>query len=218
MSITWKSESWSGAIIDENWLVTSGQRCVDVKPGDLKVRAGSERRNKGGSVHQVDRVVVHERMAYFIDGVYANDICLMHVKNPFNMDKTRQKIDLFNAGETAPVGKMAKVSGFGWVRGDEYPKEMQTVEVPVINTDFCALAYGNKVDQLPKGLICAGYWEEGGKNACVGDDGAPLVLGGRLAGVVSHFHLRCGEPHHPVIYTDVGYHREWINQRLEAFS
>ena len=51
------------------------------------------------------------------------------------------------------------------------------------------------------GEICAGY-EDGGKDSCQGDSSGPLVLNGRLFGVVS-WGVGCADAGNPGVYAEV---------------
>lgn len=69
---------------------------------------------------------------------------------------------------------------------DESNEVLRAVVVPIINHEYCnELHDGDITDQM----ICAGY-DEGGKDACIGDSGGPLSTklendNIRLIGVVS---------------------------------
>lgn len=65
-------------------------------------------------------------------------------------------------------------------------------------------------------MICAGY-ETGGKDACYGDSGGPMVCLSRnqkkvLYGVVS-FGVECAQVGFPGVYTRLQVLRNWINFR-----
>lgn len=199
-----------GSIVNTNWVITAGH-CS--KEEELTVRSGSSLREQGGSVHLVDKIVFHPRFGRK-NGIPQNDIALLHVKEPFAFGKTRQPIRLFGAREKVSSGKMANVTGWGKTRTTT-PENLQSVEVPLIDTDLCRQAYNNSASMtVPEGYICAAYFGEGGKNACHGDSGGPLAVDGRLAGIVS-WSYGCAEPDYPTVYTDVAYYRNWIDKEME---
>ena len=59
-------------------------------------------------------------------------------------------------------------------------------------------------------MICAGYLE-GGKDACVGDDGGPFVCNGQLQGIVS-WGIDCAAPGYTHMYVRVCEYVDWIEK------
>ena len=86
--------SCGGSIISEYWIITAGH-CIDPDTGKGQVRAGSTFDNKGGSLHNIVKVIVHDNFEMRDDGVPLYDIALIEVKEPFVFDDTRQPIELF---------------------------------------------------------------------------------------------------------------------------
>ncbi|XP_050574693.1 venom protease-like isoform X3 [Bombus affinis] len=100
------------------------------------------------------------------------------------------------------VGYNAFVAGWGRLEFDgPYSDELMEVQVPVLSTAECQQAYAGVSDKV----ICAGY-AEGGKDACTGDSGGPLMIPQNFTlyeiGVVSFGYL-CGLPGYPGVYTRV---------------
>lgn len=219
MSIERGHDIWcGGAIIDKNWIITVGRRCGQISVGNLKVRAGTSMREKGGSVHHVDRIMKHPRFCEVEHSEPENDIALMRVVEPFEFDETRQPIKLPEAPDQTLLGKTANLTGFGVTRDGEYPKYLQSIEIPVIELHRCNKTYevffGIKLPE--HGFVCAGHGDDvGGRNACWFDEGDPLAVDGRLVGIVSWV-LYCIKPNSPVLYTDIGYYREWIDEQLKS--
>ena len=65
-----------------------------------------------------------------------------------------------------------------------------SAEVPLVNQKRCQVAYMRDAPITPR-MICAGFYDQGGKDACQGDSGGPLVSFSnddgtpRLVGIVS---------------------------------
>ncbi|XP_001599663.2 trypsin-7 [Nasonia vitripennis] len=205
------SHHCGGSIVAANWVVTAGH-CVGSPAAYMTVRAGSSIRGQGGSVHQVDKVVRHEKYSTNRYGVPLNDVAVLHVKEPFNFDDTRQPINLFELEEEAVPGKKSIITGWGNT-GKGSPVQLQTVTVPIINKELCDTAY-KSYGGLPDGQICAAYYGVGGKDACQGDSGGPLAINGRLAGIVS-WGNGCAKPDYPGVYTEVAAFRQWIDKHLQ---
>lgn len=62
-------------------------------------------------------------------------------------------------------------------------------------------------------MLCAGYLEEGGKGACAGDIGGPLVAHNKLHGIAS-WGDGCAKPWYPGVYTRVTAIRDWIREKV----
>ena len=66
-------------------------------------------------------------------------------------------------------------------------------------------------------MICAGYLGVGGKDACAGDGGGPLVCNHNgnavIAGITSHGD-KCGLPYSPGIYARVTSALSWIQENM----
>ncbi|XP_015608190.1 trypsin-1-like [Cephus cinctus] len=137
-----------------------------------------------------------------------NDVSLYRLVSRLTLDSIRQPIPLFNSGESAWVGAMAVITGWGTLtQGGSTPTVLQTVSVPNVSKSSCNSAY-SMWGGLPLFQICAGY-PEGGKDACQGDSGGPLAINGRLAGIVS-WGNGCARPGFPGAYTEVAAFRDWI--------
>lgn len=91
---------------------------------------------------------------------------------------------------------------------------LQKVDVPVINNEECEKWHrtrGINLKIFPE-MMCAGY-EDGQKDACVGDSGGPMVifLNGRwaLAGITSAG-FGCAQSRQPGIYHRVSHTVNWL--------
>lgn len=100
---------------------------------------------------------------------------------------------------------------------------LQEVSLQVINNTGCDGIYSNNMAakrNFPKGILdtqmCAGD-EAGGKDACQGDSGSPLVAeeDGNfvLTGIVSAG-IGCGSKVYPGIYTRVSSYVPWILENM----
>ncbi|XP_021915461.1 venom protease-like isoform X2 [Zootermopsis nevadensis] len=108
----------------------------------------------------------------------------------------------------------AIVAGWGATHYHGLPSPvLMEVAVPVWNLSRCQSRFTQPVLDT---ALCAGA-EEGGRDACRGDSGGPLMLqlqSGRWAtiGVVS-WGIRCAEPNTPGIYTRVNSYLQWIVEK-----
>ncbi|XP_015609258.1 trypsin alpha-3 [Cephus cinctus] len=196
-----------GSIISDNWVVTAAH-CNDYPTSWYTIRAGSTLSNSGGSIHSLAAIINHANYHSTAEGIPVNDVGLYRLASRLTLDSTRQPIPLFNSGESASVGAMAVITGWGTLtQGGSTPTVLQTVSVPIVSKSSCNSAY-SMWGGLPAGQICAAY-PEGGKDACQGDSGGPLAINGRLAGIVS-WGNGCARPGFPGAYTEVAAFRDWI--------
>lgn len=106
---------------------------------------------------------------------------------------------------------------------------LQQVQIPVIENAECKEKYLNvrphlKLPELrfhEAYVLCAGF-AVGGKDACLGDSGGPLMIPiheyGRFQfyqiGIVSYA-LGCGRPNIPGVYVNVQKFAHWIEEKLQ---
>lgn len=199
-----------GSIISSNYVITAAH-CVDasIQQNELKIQAGSTVLGEGGSRHHVDKITRHKDYG-MKSGVPINDIALVKVKEAFKLDSTRKPIGLYRKGEVAQVGDWAVASGWG-VTKNGWSDVLQAVTVPVMAKSTCDDVYKESKGGLSEGQICAGYLAQGGKGVCDQDDGGPVTIDGRLAGIVSWYE-GCGLAYKPGVFTEVAYFREWIDE------
>lgn len=204
----WREHTCGGSIISQHWVVTAGH-CVGYSSNMYTVKAGSTNRTTGGSIHHVSTIVRHEDYGLNGRGVPINDIALIRVVEPFEIDETRQPIALFDEYEASPVGAMARITGWGRSapKPKPIPEVLQIVSIPIVSKEDCNTAYGNW-GGIPENQICAAN-PEGGKDSCQGDSGGPVAINGRLAGIVS-WGNGCAVRGQPGVNTEVSAHRAWI--------
>ncbi|XP_033213878.1 trypsin-1-like [Belonocnema kinseyi] len=197
-----------GSILSDNYILTAGH-CAGYPTKWISVRAGTTQYAKGGVVHRVNKVILHEKFSTSIFGVPINDVALLHLKTPLKLDETKQPIELFKHGEEVLEGSSSTITGWGALKeGGSTSDILQTVNVPIVSREKCSLsyvAYGG----IPEGQICAAH-PDGGKDACQGDSGGPLTIEGRLAGIVS-WGNGCARRGFPGAYTEISSYRNWIN-------
>lgn len=110
-------------------------------------------------------------------------------------------------------GTRATVTGWGALsENGPYPDALREVEVPIVSDDDCLEAYPFWLD--PGTEVCAGY-KQGGKDACYGDSGGPLMVpdggGMLLVGIVS-WGEGCARAGKPGVYAEVAAVSDWIGQ------
>ncbi|XP_076678242.1 trypsin-1-like [Andrena cerasifolii] len=202
-----------GSIISDRWVITAAQ-CIPKDPDFITVRAGSAAKWSGGSVHVVAQTIVHKNYTVNADRVPINDVALLEIRPPFQLDKTRQPIPMFEANEMAYPGINATISGWGVSGNGPKLEVLQAVQLPIISKKACDDFYDDTV--LPEKKICAGL-PLAEKGPCKGDQGGPVTIWKRLAGVMS-WSNGCGSTGYPSVHTEVAAFNEWISSNTGLTS
>ncbi|XP_011502267.1 PREDICTED: trypsin beta-like [Ceratosolen solmsi marchali] len=190
-----------GSIANPNYVLTAGH-CVFMAIMPLFVHAGSRYWYNPGSVHEVDF-----NITYTTEISTTGDVALLHVSKTFNYDKTCQPIPLFGSYEKPQVGALAYVTGWGITDNGNIAEQLHQITTRIIDQNTCNNIYKDTIiGNLHPGEICANADRMG---PCRGDSGSPMIIDGRLAGLVS-MGIGCLYPKYPAIYVDVGYFRDWI--------
>jgi secreted trypsin-like serine protease len=119
-----------------------------------------------------------------------------------------ETLPLVDADDTASYAPGTEATVLGWGRtaeGANPSPVLRQVRVPVETDAECARTVP---EYRPGAMVCAGY-PQGGKDACEGDSGGPMVVGGRLVGVVS-YGRGCARPGQPGIYTRLAGYRDQL--------
>jgi len=102
------------------------------------------------------------------------------------------------------TGTPSTVVGWGDTTGrGDYSPTLRKVVVPLVSDSTCGSAYpGGRLGTYDAAaMVCAGE-RKGGKDACSADSGGPLLIGGKVAGIVS-WGDGCALPRKPGVYTRV---------------
>ncbi|EFN87698.1 Trypsin epsilon [Harpegnathos saltator] len=171
------------------------------------VRAGSNRWDRGGSVHKVRNIRVYNStyMTWLSDVPY-HDIALFKVKPPFRFSRTVQPIRLPRSS-TGEIPRRLFVCGWGHTEIGKEAKETETlmgVHVRHVPFESCIKATVDYTTLIRGIHLC--YGTEG-KDACYGDSGGALSSKGTLYGIVS-FGQSCGKV--PGVYVNVSHYLTWI--------
>jgi len=114
-------------------------------------------------------------------------------------------------------GDDVTVIGFGSLSEEEFDpsRTLQSVVLQVSDFETCNESYLGQLDSDEQ--LCAGV-EEGGKDACFGDAGGPLMVAGDLiVGLVSGGN-GCGQPEFPGFYSRVSYYNDFIDDSICRLS
>lgn len=203
-----------GSLISANAVLTAAHcmfrgenATMQHRPEDLMLVMGSLLLNTTTNFtiyRNVSKIIVHEN--YTVN--YVNDIAIMLFNDSLIFNEAVRPIRIADKGVNDLT--MCEVSGWGSteynIYGSQPSNTLLTATVPIVSLLDCKTSFGNYIQP---GMICAGYYLEGGVDACQGDSGGPLSCDNVLTGVVS-FGNGCAFPYFPGVYTDVRYYRDWI--------
>uniref|UniRef100_A0A8C7X8U9 Peptidase S1 domain-containing protein n=1 Tax=Oryzias sinensis TaxID=183150 RepID=A0A8C7X8U9_9TELE len=148
-----------------------------------------------------------------------NDIMLLQLTKKVKLSNKVEQIKLPESGTNVSPNTKCTVAGWGKTKSDgEQVKELQMVEVSVINLNQCRMVWKKYKGNIPNNVVCAGKLSVNRKASfCLqGDSGGPLVCGGMAVGIVSfNYKYNCNYPNLPNVYTDVSKYIDWINKTVK---
>lgn len=222
-----------GALVSPTCVVTAAHCFDSMTPnaGDFNVRLGDHNlRNVGPGEdpeeQTVARIVMHPE---FHVNHSDHDLALLRLNSP--VLRTTICLPPKRMSKNNFVGRYSVVAGWGTTKYDPDSNEpfssvLQEIPVPIKPTAFCEKHYNHVTDYwraFTKGLeekrfMCAGY-DKGGKDACLGDSGGPLMAElspgiWSIIGVVC-IGYGCGMAEFPGIYTRVTEYQDWIEENCQ---
>lgn len=131
-----------------------------------------------------------------------NDLALIKVKPPFEFNESTAPIQLFDEARVK-TGVDAVITS--WTK----EPELQMFTLDVTSKDLCNHYFYQ--GQLREGHICAGNRDFLG---CLGEQGSPLTVDGKLAGITGNPPARMLSSD-PIVYADISYYRDWILNKTD---
>ncbi|XP_020796105.1 trypsin-like isoform X1 [Boleophthalmus pectinirostris] len=201
-----------GVLINEQWVLSVAHcwynpYAMQIMLGEhnLLVFEGTEQ------VMKTDTIIWHPSYDY---QTLDYDIMLIKLYHPVKVTEAVAPISLPTG---CPYdGLLCSVSGWGKMSNEEeavLPTSLQCLDVPILSDAECEKAYPGMISRR---MLCAGYLD-GGKDACNGDSGSPLVCFDEVHGLVS-WGQGCALPNYPGVYVKVCEFLPWIQETLEAYS
>ncbi|MCP4701746.1 MAG: serine protease [Gammaproteobacteria bacterium] len=199
-----------GSLIHREWVLTAAHCMEGETPDTLDVVLGRSNLN---SLEDGERIAVSEIIAHpnYDSASVDSDLALMRLAQP-SAQPTLRILDRYSP--LAELGQMLTVIGWGKdSEYGEYQQELQQVSVPVVSNELCNKPESYNGD-ITSNMLCAGY-AEGGKDACIGDSGGPLMAAGEAedgwyqAGIIS-FGEGCARPDYYGVYSRVQVFKDFI--------
>lgn len=197
-----------GSIITPSRILTAAHCTEGIPASGLQIRAGSTNSHgPAGQFAQVTHIIEHPLFDTF---TLNNDIAVLWIPALSTAPAGVSVVGMPGQDADVPTGALAHVAGWGALCWQcDGTAVLRYVSVPTITNAQCNAQYGGGITA---GMLCAGF-SHGGQDACSGDSGGPLTLGGLLIGVVS-FGEECARPNYPGVYARVAFFRNWIESSL----
>ncbi|KAI2803986.1 hypothetical protein BLOT_008126 [Blomia tropicalis] len=225
-----------GVIVGQRWILTAAH-CVPNHRHHWRhfvVRVGEHdliRTEPYTKDYDVEQIHIHHNYSR-IGTNYKNwikvnnaDIALVKTADDIHLSEYSWPVCFPNGtNSTWPMGHEAIVIGWGKrnEKSELYSERLQKVHLKIIDRHNCTdwFKMAGREFAINENVICAGF-REGGKDACHGDSGGPLLLKQKsdengmdyyiVAGIVSTG-IGCARPMMPGIYSNVSSYLMWINR------
>lgn len=201
--------SCSGVIIDESSIVMSALCLYTAKASHITVNTGTHKLHEVEQFEDSYEVAQIIRHPEFDVNTFANDIALLKLATPIEMNARTQPISL--SSTTPKVGASATIYGWGAQSGERsaYSNPLQESVQRTTDMHACETVYKGALSLKNKFCVA-----DSQQKPCVGDDGAALVSQGKLAGLFSYDQgIRCSAGS-PSVYTDISAYKAWIEGNL----
>jgi len=205
-------------LIHPSWVLTAAH-CTDGETRDsIKVLLGRKKLTEEdkGELIGIEQIIKHPFYDYNPENPNA-DLALLQLEKPVSYPILRLA-DHYS--DLTQPGEWGTVMGWGAQRYDhsrpsEYADSLQELRLPIVSNADCNAPQSYHGD-VQESMLCAGF-VEGGKDACIGDSGGPIVVGTdtgwQQVGIMS-WGEGCAMPDYYGVYTRVSFYQDFITDQI----
>jgi len=206
----------AATIISENWVLTAAHCVNDSDTSSFYGVVGNIDTSNITSSSRItfDQIIVHP--GFKSSGrLLSQDIALLRTSRGILLEPRVSAVCTPSEDASLKDEEICIAVGWGsFYQDGSLPNFLHQVRLPVVNTTVCRSAYSF----LDNTSICAGDFEKGGVDSCLGDSGGPLLClreGSWFQYGITSAGDGCGVAGLPGVYTDVRSYSDWI-QRVQV--
>ena len=212
----------AAAMISRKWAVTAAHCISNYRKDDMSHqldvlyigayrpfdKTGDKRKGNGGRPMEVIKIKRYVENPFHKPGsATPHDIALLELETEVTLrDFYPVELTTPNFEAKLRTGERGTIYGMGQTyTGGPLGTSLNSVQVGYVPPAMCQKLM-NRWD-ITEDMTCFGG--EGIGDSCGGDSGGPLLVDGKLTGVVS-WGFRCAEVGYPGVYSSISYHLDWI--------
>ncbi|KAM3967798.1 trypsin CFT-1-like [Aphomia sociella] len=202
------SQSCGGTIINNRAVLSAAHCFFGDGPGNWRVRVGSTNANSGGSVHNVNQIIIHPS---YNTRTMDSDVAILRVASTFAFNNNVRAASI--AGSNYNLGDNQVVWATGWGSispGGAASEQLRQVQIWTVNQATCRTRYSEVGQTITDNMLCSGWLDVGGRDQCQGDSGGPLYHNRVVVGVCS-FGQSCALARYPGVNARVSRFTSWIS-------
>lgn len=227
-----------GVIVGKRWVLTAAHCVRSQSVGNLVIRTGGHTLTRSSNSinshlerdYLVEQIIMHSDFSRYENltasqmkssaNINNADIALLRLKHDIHWNELAWPVCFPNRDAGNFSGHDAIVIGWGKLneKSEDFSNELQKVKLTIIDNKVCQNWFRQAGREMPidDRIICAGF-KNGGKDACHGDSGGPLLskIDGHyvVVGVVSTG-IGCARPLLPGLYSRVSSYIGWIERHI----
>ncbi|XP_021190228.2 trypsin CFT-1 [Helicoverpa armigera] len=210
----WWMQSCGGSLLTSTAVLSAAHCFYGDRASEWRVLLGSSLSNSG-SLHLINSITLHPQYNH---SSLNFDVAIVRLSNPAIYSNNVQPGSIAGSNYHVADGTSVTHVGWGalWYDGPA-SNQLMHVDINVINQQLCAERYAYLKTQpryenwpdVTDNMMCAGILNVGGKDACSGDSGGPLLHNNVIVGITS-WGFECADPFYPGVSARVSYFTNWI--------